>query len=242
MKAGRKRTVAVTTVKICGLSTADTMAAALDAGADLVGLVFFPKSPRYVMLDQAKALAAQARGRAGIAALTVDLDDAGIAAIVETVAPDILQLHGRETPERLADIRRRFGRPVMKAVAIAAADDVERARSYASAADYLLLDAKPPKGAILPGGNGLPFDHKLVVGLDLGLPFMVSGGLAPETVAETIRLVDPWGVDVSSGVERVPGEKDPARITAFIRAARSGAEAERARLGFPPESRSDDLR
>ena len=222
----------MTTVKICGLSTADTMAAALDAGADLVGLVFFPKSPRYVTLDRAKALAAQARGRAGVAALAVDLDDAALATIVETVAPDILQLHGRETPDRVAEIRRRFGRPVMKAVAIAEADDVERARSYAAVVDYLLLDAKPPKGAILPGGNGLPFDHKLVVGLDLGLPFMVSGGLAPETVAETIRLTDPWGVDVSSGVERVPGEKDPARITAFIRAARSAAGVDKSEARF----------
>jgi phosphoribosylanthranilate isomerase len=211
----------VTTVKICGLSTADTMAAALDAGADLIGLVFFPKSPRFVSIETASGLAAQARGRAGVVALTVDLDDTTLAAIIDAVSPDILQLHGSETPERVAEIRRRFGRPVMKAVAVAEAGDIARARTYAAVADHILLDAKPPRGAVLPGGNGLPFNHNLVVGLDLGRPFMVSGGLAPETVAEAIRLLDPWGVDVSSGIERAPGEKDPARITAFVAAARA---------------------
>ncbi|MFC7395943.1 phosphoribosylanthranilate isomerase [Chelatococcus sp. GCM10030263] len=211
----------MTTVKICGLSTADTMAAALDAGADLIGLVFFPKSPRFVSLETARGLAAQAHGRAGVVALTVDLDDAALAAIVDAISPDILQLHGSETPERVAEIQRRFGRPVMKAVAVAEAGDLARARNYAAVADHILLDAKPPRGAVLPGGNGLPFDHRLVVGLDLGRSFMVSGGLGPETVAEAIRLLHPWGVDVSSGVEGAPGEKDPARIRAFVAAARA---------------------
>jgi phosphoribosylanthranilate isomerase len=197
------------------------MAAALDAGADLIGLVFFPKSPRFVSVETAGGLAAQAHGRAGVVALTVDLDDAALAAIVDAISPDILQLHGSETPERVAEIRRRFGRPVMKAVAISEAGDLDRARTYAAVADRILLDAKPPRGAVLPGGNGLPFDHSFVVGLDLGRPFMVSGGLAPETVAEAIRLLDPWGVDVSSGVEHAPGEKDPARIRAFVAAARA---------------------
>ncbi|MBX3537259.1 MAG: phosphoribosylanthranilate isomerase [Chelatococcus sp.] len=217
----------VTIVKICGLSTPDTMAAALDSGADMIGLVFFAKSPRYVDLKTARALAEQARGRAAIATLTVNADDATLTGIIAATRPDILQLHGHETAERIADIRLRFRRPVMKAVGIASAEDVTAARDLAVALaaagsqDRMLLDAKPPKDAALPGGNGLPFDRNLVAGLDLALPFMVSGGLDPASVAEAIRLVAPWGVDVSSGVERAPGVKDPARIEAFIRAARA---------------------
>ncbi|CAH1678825.1 N-(5'-phosphoribosyl)anthranilate isomerase [Hyphomicrobiales bacterium] len=217
----------MTIVKICGLSTPDTMAAALDSGADMIGLVFFAKSPRYVDLETARSLAEQARGRAAIAALTVDADDAALQGVIAATRPDILQLHGRETAERIADIRMRFRRPVMKAVGIASAEDVTAARHLAAtfaaagSQDRMLLDAKPPKDAALPGGNGLPFDRNLIAGLDLALPFMVSGGLDPASVAEAIKLVAPWGVDVSSGVERAPGVKDPARIEAFIRAARA---------------------
>ncbi|MBS7696977.1 MULTISPECIES: phosphoribosylanthranilate isomerase [unclassified Chelatococcus] len=217
----------VTIIKICGLSTPDTMAAALDSGADIIGLVFFARSPRHVDLETARSLAEQARGRAAIAALTVNADDAALQGIIAATRPDILQLHGHETPERIADIRMRYRRPVMKAVGIASADDVARARELAAtlaaagSQDRILLDAKAPKDAALPGGNGLPFDRNLVAGLDLALPFMVSGGLDPASVAETIKLVAPWGVDVSSGVERAPGIKDPARIEAFIRAARA---------------------
>lgn len=217
----------MTIVKICGLSTPETLAAALDAGADMVGFVFFARSPRCVSLDAARMLAGQARGRAAIVALTVDAEDAALDAIINAIAPDLLQLHGRETVARVAAVKTRFRRPVMKAVGLATADDVAAARLQADtlaapgSPDRMLLDAKPPKGAVLPGGNGLPFDRNLVVGLDLGLPFMVSGGLDPASVAEAIRLIDPWGVDVSSGVERAPGVKDPARIEAFIRAARA---------------------
>ena len=221
----------MTIIKICGLSTPDTLAAALDSGADMVGLVFFAKSPRCVDLDTARSLAEQARGRAAIVALTVDADDGAIADIITATRPDLLQLHGHETAARIAAIRSRFRRPVMKAVGIASAADVAAARDLAATLvteadgqDRMLLDAKPPKDAVLPGGNGLPFDRNLVVGLDLALPFMVSGGLDPANVAEAIRLVAPWGVDVSSGVERAPGIKDPARIETFIRAARAARD------------------
>lgn len=221
----------MTIIKICGLSTPDTLAAALDSGADMVGLVFFAKSPRCVDLGTARSLAEQARGRAAIVALTVDADDAALEGIITATRPDVLQLHGHETAARVAAIRSRFRRPVMKAVGIASPADVAAARDLAVALltqadgeDRMLLDAKPPKDAALPGGNGLPFDRNLVVGLDLALPFMVSGGLDPASVAEAIRLVAPWGVDVSSGVERAPGVKDPARIEAFIKAARAACD------------------
>ncbi|MCK0197935.1 phosphoribosylanthranilate isomerase [Ancylobacter sp. 6x-1] len=218
-------------IKICGLSTPETLDAALGAGADLVGLVFFAKSPRNVTLDTARRLAARARGRASLVALTVDATDAELAAIIEKVSPDLLQLHGHEGPERVAAIRARFGRPVMKAVGIAEAADVAAARAYEGAADRLLLDAKPPRGAMLPGGNGLPFDWSLIADftpagpdmLDGPKPFMLSGGLTPETVGEALRLTRAPGVDVSSGVESAPGVKDPERIVAFVQAARAAA-------------------
>jgi phosphoribosylanthranilate isomerase len=214
-------------VKICGLNSHEALDAALDAGADLVGFVRFPRSPRHVDLEEARALSQRARGKALRAALTVDADDAELAAIVETLDPDILQLHGEETPGRVADVRARFGRAVMKAVGIAQEADLERLAVYAEVADRLLLDAKPPKSAeALPGGNGLAFDWRLVAGLDLSRPFMLSGGLAPENVAEAIRLTGARALDVSSGVERRPGVKDPAKIEAFVRAARAAwAEA-----------------
>ncbi len=212
-------------IKICGLSTPETLDAALGAGADMVGMVFFAPSPRHVDLATAAALAARARGRAGIVALTVDADDATLAAIVDAARPDMLQLHGKESPERVAAIRARFGLPVMKAVGIATAADLARLSAYADVADRLLLDAKPPKGALLPGGNGVPFDWNLLAGLDLTRPFMLSGGLDPDNVGEAVRRVHPPGIDVSSGVERAPGIKDPARIAAFLRAARAADAA-----------------
>ncbi|TVR09243.1 MAG: phosphoribosylanthranilate isomerase [Salinarimonadaceae bacterium] len=213
-------------VKICGLSTRETLQAALDAGADMVGFVRFPRSPRHVELDAARDLCALAKGRALVVALTVDADDAELAAIVEDMAPDMLQLHGRESPERVAEIRALFGVPVMKATGVAERADLDALAPYARVTDRLLLDAKPPRGAdALPGGNGLSFDWRLIEGLaerlDPPVPFMLSGGLSPENVGEAIALTRVSGIDVSSGVESAPGVKDSARIFAFVEAARA---------------------
>jgi phosphoribosylanthranilate isomerase len=208
-------------VKICGLSTPETLDAALQAGADVVGFVRFPKSPRHVELDRARALSAQAQGRALRALLVVDPDDDALAGAVEAIDPDWIQLHGSETPERVAAIRARFGRPVMKAVGIAGAADLAAVKRYAGA-DRLLLDAKPPRrDDALPGGNGLAFDWRLLAGLDPSLSFMLSGGLTPDNVAQAIGLTGARAVDVSSGVESRPGLKDPSRIAAFVKAARA---------------------
>ena len=207
-------------VKICGLKTPETLEAAITAGADWVGFVFFAKSPRNVSLDEAKALGKIVGSRAKKVALSVDADDAALADIEKALKPDFHQLHGHETPARVAAIRAKFGRPVIKAIGIAEAADLETAGAYETAADWLLLDAKPPKNAALPGGNGLTFDWQLLAGLDLEKPFMVSGGLDPSNVGEAIAISHPAGVDVSSGVETAPGVKDPAKIRAFIEAAR----------------------
>jgi phosphoribosylanthranilate isomerase len=207
-------------VKICGISTPDALDAALGAGADLIGFVRYPKSPRLVSLDQGGMLSARAKGRALRVALLVDPDDAELAATVMALDPDILQLHGSGTPERVAEIRARFGRPVMKAVGIADAGDLATVSAYGGV-ERILLDAKPPKTAgALPGGNGLAFDWSLLAGVDPGVSFMLSGGLDPDNVAQAIELTGARAVDVSSGVERRPGDKDPARIEAFVRAAR----------------------
>lgn len=211
-------------VKICGVRSAAAMDAALQAGADMVGLVFYPRSPRNVMVPEAGGLAARARGRAEVVTLTVDADDASLGTIVGAVKPDILQLHGSESPERVAEIRTRFGVRVMKAIGIAERDDLAVLSHYASVADLLLVDAKPPTSpGALPGGNGLAFDWRLVAGLDPGLPVVLSGGLTPETVADAVRLTRLQGVDVSSGVESTPGIKDPGKIRAFVAAARRAA-------------------
>ena len=212
-------------IKICGLRSPDALDAALAAGADLVGLVFFPPSPRHLSLREGARLAALARGRASVAALTVDADDELLASIVEAVSPDLLQLHGHEPPARAAEIRRRFGRPVMKAVGVADATDLDRARAYAGAADRILLDAKPPRDATRPGGNGLAFDWRLLAGLDLGGPVMLSGGLNAANVRQAIQVARPQGVDASSGVESAPGVKDPVRIASFVAAAREAARS-----------------
>jgi len=209
-------------VKICGLSTRASLAAAIEAGADMVGFVFFPKSPRHVTLEKASALAERARGRAGIVALTVDADDATLADIVGVLGPDLLQLHGRETPRRVAHLRAKFGVPLMKAIGVVRREDLAAVEAYAGV-DRLLLDAKPPIDAALPGGNGIPFDWRMLEGFEAGAPIMLSGGLDPANVGEAIRTTRPAGVDVSSGVESAPGLKDEAKITAFISAARLAA-------------------
>ncbi len=212
-------------IKICGLTTAETMAAALDAGADIIALNLFPKSPRFATPTVARALAEQARGRAILAALLVDPDDAAIDAAMAAATPDLLQLHGSETPERCASIAARTGRPVMKAFGIAGADDLATVGSYRGQADRLLLDAKPPKDAAYPGGHGRTFDWSLLKGLEPDVPFMLSGGLTPENVGDAISTIRGLGlrlagVDVSSGVESAPGVKDAAKIRAFVENAR----------------------
>ncbi|GEO14695.1 phosphoribosylanthranilate isomerase [Microvirga aerophila] len=213
-------------VKICGLSTPDTLDAALSAGADWVGFVRFPKSPRHVSLETGRDLSAQAKGRALRVVLLVDADDSFIQEAVEALDPDLLQLHGHEGPERVAAIRARFGRPVMKAIGIAEAADLSGLAAYAGVADHVLLDAKPPRMPdALPGGNGLSFDWRLLVGLDPRLPFMLSGGLGPGNVTEAIKLTGSKAVDVSSGVEVKPGVKDPDKIEAFVKAARAAFAA-----------------
>jgi phosphoribosylanthranilate isomerase len=208
-------------VKICGLSTRETLDVALDAGADMVGFVFFPPSPRHLGLATARDLGGQVKGRAKKVALTVDADDATLADIVEALAPDILQLHGKETVARLRDIKAKFGLPVMKVIAVEAASDLASLPGYAAVADRILFDAHAPRGATRPGGLGAVFDWHVLENLDLKLPFMVSGGLNAENVAEAVRVTRAGGVDVSSGVERTPGVKDPEMIRSFIRAARA---------------------
>jgi phosphoribosylanthranilate isomerase len=208
-------------VKICGLSTPDTLDIALDAGADMVGFVFFPPSPRNISFQTARELSSRVKGRARKVANTVDADDTLLASIIAALKPDILQLHGHETPARVAAVRESFGLPVMKALPIEAKSDLLPIGSYTSVADRLLFDARPPHDATRPGGLGKPFDWRLLENLDLSIPFMLSGGLSPENVAEALRITRAPGVDVSSGVESAPGVKDPEKIRAFIRAARS---------------------
>jgi phosphoribosylanthranilate isomerase len=207
-------------VKICGLSTPETMAAALAHGADYVGLNFFPPSPRYVTPDAAAALAAMARGRTRIVALVVDADDALLKTINHAVKPDYIQVHGSETPERVAAIKALTGRPVIKAIKVGGPEDVARASAYAGVADVLLFDTKAPANLkdALPGGNGIAFDWTL---LDGKHDFMLSGGLAIGNVAEAIRVTGAPIADVSSGVESAPGVKDVALIRKFIEAAKA---------------------
>ncbi|MGL4634548.1 MAG: phosphoribosylanthranilate isomerase [Beijerinckiaceae bacterium] len=212
-------------MKICGLSTPETMAAALDAGADMVGLVFHRKSPRSVSLELAADLGQQARGKALVVALTVDPSNEGIDAIREKANPDLIQLHGSETPERCAAISERIERPVMKALGVATVADLDALKAYRPQVDRILLDAKPPKDAAYPGGHGKTFDWQVLKGLDPFMPFMLSGGLSADNVGEAIRTarqlgVTLAGVDVSSGVESAPGVKDIAKIRAFVENAR----------------------
>ena len=211
-------------VKICGLSTRETLETALDAGADMVGFVFSPPSPRHVSLEAGRELGRQVKRRALKVALTVDADDATLGNIMDTLSPDILQLHGHESVARLRDIKQKFGRPVMKAVPVATAADLAVLPGYAAVADRILFDARPPKDATRPGGLGAPFDWHLLQNLELALPYMVSGGLDAGNVADAVRLTRAGGVDVSSGVESASGVKDPELIKAFIRASRATQE------------------
>ena len=209
-----------TAVKICGLSTAPTLEAAIDAGADYVGLVFFAKSPRNVSVPVAADLAARARGRVKTVALVVDPSDAALDQIVADVQPDWLQLHGHETPARVAEIKARYGLPVLKALPIATEADVVAADAWRPVADMLLFDAKPPPDATLTGGNGLSFDWRLVAGVARRYPFMLAGGLTPDNVAAAVATTGAAAVDVSSGVETAPGLKDADLIRRFVTAAK----------------------
>jgi phosphoribosylanthranilate isomerase len=210
-------------VKICGLSSAEALDVALDAGADMVGFVFFPPSPRNVAFDTARSLGGRVRGRAQKVALSVDADDTLLDAVVDALKPDLLQLHGKESPARLVALRQRFGLPVVKAIAVETKADLAAVATYQNSADRLLFDARAPREATRPGGLGRAFDWRLLENLDPGLPFMLSGGLDADNVGEALRITRAPGVDVSSGVERAPGEKDPDKIRAFIRAARQAA-------------------
>ncbi|MEY4695620.1 MAG: hypothetical protein RIT14_48 [Pseudomonadota bacterium] len=206
-------------VKICGLRRAADVAAVAASGAAYAGFVFFAKSPRNLSLSQARDLALAAPVGLAKVALVVDADDAALDALVEAVPIDMLQLHGHESPDRVAEVRARYGLPVMKAVGVADEGDLAALFDYALVADQLLIDAKPPKGAALPGGNGLSFDWRLVAQRRWLRPWMLAGGLTPDNVAEAIRLTNARQVDVSSGVESAPGVKDAGLIGRFVAAA-----------------------
>lgn len=208
-------------IKICGLTCADDVAAAVQAGAGYLGFVFFPKSPRNVSVGQARALALDVPPGVARVALVVNADDAALDAITDTVPIDMIQLHGSESPDRVAAVKARYGLPVMKAVGIADAGDLPNLVEYGRVADQVLVDAKPPKGADLPGGNGLAFDWRLIAGRRWPVPWMLAGGLTPDNVADAIRLTGARQVDVSSGVESAPGKKDATRMADFISAAQA---------------------
>jgi phosphoribosylanthranilate isomerase len=220
-------------VKICGLKTPEALDAALDAGADLVGFMFFEASPRNVSFEAARALGARVEGRSAKVAISVDADDALLARIVETLAPDLLQLHGEESPQRVTAVKRRFGLPVMKVLPVAEASDLAAVPAYVAVADRLMFDARPPRDATRPVGLGRPFDWRLLEHVESGVPFMLSGGLDAGNVAEALTITRAPALDVSSGVERAPGEKDPDKIRAFIAAARAAAERLNAPLASP---------
>jgi phosphoribosylanthranilate isomerase len=210
-------------IKICGLRTPEALDVALHTGADMVGFVFFPPSPRNLDFAAARKLGARVAGRALKVALSVDADDEWLAASIDALAPDLLQLHGKETPGRVLAVKARFRLPVMKAVAVETSDDLACVPEYAEVADRLIFDARAPREATRPGGLGKPFEWPLLKNLDPCVPFMLSGGLNRDNVAEAIELTGIRGVDVSSGVERKLGEKDPDLIRDFIRAARSSS-------------------
>ena len=206
-------------VKICGLSQPEHVAAAVDAGARYVGFVFFPRSPRAVTAEQAAALALDVPAGVARVGLFVNPDDAALDAVLAQVPLDIIQLHGSEPPERVAEIKALTGLPVMKAVGVAGPGDLDALWDYGLVADMLLIDAKAPPGADLPGGNGLPFDWRLLAGRRIVKPWLLAGGLTPQNVAEAIRLTGAAGIDVSSGVETAPGVKDSGLIRDFVAAA-----------------------
>ena len=205
-------------IKICGLKTPETIAAALDGGASHIGFIFFSKSPRYLAPELAGDLRLAARGQADAVAVTVDADNAFLDEIVMAMSPDWLQLHGRETPERVQAIRDRYSLPVMKAISVSEASDLDKIAAYRDVADGFLLDAKPPKGSELPGGNGVTFDWCILAALDADIDYMLSGGLNAANIGEALRLANPPGIDISSGVESAPGIKDVGLIEDFFRA------------------------
>lgn len=221
-------------VKICGLTRESDVAACADAGASYIGINFFPPSPRFVAPALARDLALAAPIGLAKVALVVDADDATLDAITATVPLDMLQLHGHETPERVAEIRARYGLPVMKAIGIADASDLDQIDTYAAVADQLLIDAKPPRGAVLPGGNGLSFDWRLLAGRKYWTrPWMLAGGLTTANVSEALHRTGAMQVDVASGVESAPGIKDAGMIAAFIRAAQGQPQAMSSRGDIP---------
>ena len=207
--------------KLCGLTTRDDIDAAAKAGAAYVGLVFFEKSPRNVTVETARGLALHVPVGLAKVALVVNADDAALDRITASVPLDMLQLHGTESPERVAAVKARYGLPVMKALGIASRDDVARAQLYSGVADQLLLDAKPAQGEALPGGNGLSFDWRLLEGENWSVPWMLAGGLTPDNVAEAVRCCAAQQVDVSSGIETAPGQKSAALMTKFVSEANS---------------------
>ena len=211
--------------KICGLAREEDVAAALDGGAAFIGFIFFEKSPRYVTPQRAAELAAPARGRANIVAVTVDASDAQLASIIDTLKPDYVQLHGHEGPDRAEAIREHFGVKVIKALRVKSREEVEAAAQFSGKADLVLFDAAPPAGADLPGGNGETFDWSLLSGLVHGDPWFLAGGLTPLNVASALKATQAPLVDVSSGVERSPGCKDASLILAFLKAVRSVGHA-----------------
>ncbi|PRY25408.1 phosphoribosylanthranilate isomerase [Aliiruegeria haliotis] len=207
-------------VKICGVTRPQDLGAVAAAGGVYVGFNFFPKSPRYVSPETARVLSFEAPEGVAKVGLTVNASEAELDGIVESVPLDMLQLHGSESPDRIAEIRARYGLPVMKALGVASEEDLPALAEFSQVADQLLVDAKPPKGADLPGGNGLAFDWRLIAGRRWAVPWMLAGGLTPANVREAVHLTGANQVDVSSGVESAPGVKDPARIAAFVAAAR----------------------
>ena len=219
-------------VKICGLAAPEALSAALEAGADMVGFVFFAPSPRNLAPAAARDLGLRVKGRALKVALTVDADDALFEAIVRALKPDILQLHGREPPDRVAALKERFGLPVLKAIPVETRADLDAVDRYRGVADRFLFDARPPRDATRPGGLGKPFDWHLLEDVQAGPDYLLSGGLDAGNVAEALAITGAPGVDVSSGVERRPGKKDPAKIVAFVKAAR---EAWKSRPGPLPK-------
>ena len=211
-------------IKICGLKTGEALEAALACGASHVGFIFFPKSPRNVAPAEAGRLRKAVAGRAMAVAVTVDADDSTLDAIVAAMSPDILQLHGGETPERVAAVKTRHGLPVMKAFSIREAADLAVINPYRGIADRFLFDAKPPRGAELPGGNGVPFDWRVLASLDPAVDYMLSGGLNAGNIGEALRLASPAGIDISSGVESAPAVKDVALIETFFQAVRTAGK------------------
>lgn len=216
-------------IKLCGLKTPDAIKTAADVGADYIGFVFYPQSPRAVAPMQAVELARLVPGSTKIVGLFVDPDDTLLENIITQVGPDMIQLHGDESPDRVAEIRSNYGIKVMKAVPIGSQADLNRAMAYAPVADMLLFDARPPKNVVsaLPGGNGIAFDWNLLKDAGLEGPWMLSGGLTCENVADAIAIAKPPAIDVSSGIEDRPGHKDPARIREFVAAARKAASGKK---------------